>query len=92
MVALTCAITSLVQIQNRLNRGNRGIQSLGDFSIGRFKAARTSSLAVERGRKTRAVEAQCLNLGSESFFAPISLLPPLDRSIESVERKRETLH
>src|SRR5581483_5571634 len=91
MVALTCAMMSLMQIHDRLDRCDRSVQPLGFFAIGGFKSSRTGRFNVERRSQTRAVHAQRLHLRRETFFVAISLLAPFDRGIKRVERERQTL-
>src|SRR5690242_7668132 len=91
IVALTCAMASLVRVEDRLNRADRRIQPFGDLAIGRLEAARPCSFAVEGCSEARAIYAQSVHLGGKTFLVPVRLLAPFDRSVERVERERQTL-
>src|SRR4249919_4166739 len=91
IVALTWDMALLVQVEDRLNRGDRGIQPLTDFTIGRLQPAGAGRLAIQCGGQSRAINTQCLDLGNQALFVAVGLLATFDCTIKRVERERQTL-
>ena len=73
-------------------RGDGGVEPLRDLAVGRLERARARGLAVERGGKPGAVDAQRVQLARQPLLVAVGFAPALDRGIERVERQRQTLH
>ena len=80
----------LIAVEHRLDRGDGGVEPLGDLAVGRLQFARARGLAVERVGQPGAIEAERLHLADQRLLVAVGLPPPLDRGIERVERHRQT--
>ncbi len=78
-------------VQHRLDAGDGGVQPLRDLAVGGLQPARARGFAVERGGEPGAVDAERVELARQPLLAAVGLAPALDRGIEPVERKRQTL-
>src|ERR1700688_1189099 len=97
MVALTWAILTsvlglLVGVQHRLDAGDGGVQPLSDLAVAGLQPPRARGFAIERGGEPGAVNAQRMELARQPLLVAVGLAPALDRGIERVERKRQTLY
>ena len=79
MVTLTCAIDCSSASARIWMRVDRGIEPARDLAVGVVEPSGARGLAIERGGKPGAVDAERVNLLRQAVLAAVGLAAALDR-------------
>ena len=80
----------IICVQHRADGADRNIEPAGDLAVGSLKLTRMGGGVVEVGGEPRTVAAECMQLCRETIATLIRQIAALDRSLQRVDRKRQT--